>query len=152
MLDQFATISSQPRDLHLVHDLLGSMRSSGLWPIWSAGGRARPLQKQLAALSSLELPITARHDHESLFFFPHSTTALTPHNVTILSDRLSDLCDGLCLTCLKVRDICGGWDHPDPWTAYEAERDKVFAQRRRDSSSPRSRSSVSGSWDFGVEW
>lgn len=55
-----------------------------------------------------------------------------------VSDRLKDLCDGLCLDCLKGRDKCGlgNSNHPDPWEAYEAERRNVFGQGRRDSRSP----------------
>jgi hypothetical protein len=107
--------------------------------------------EQLAAFSSLEIPIVSQKYKSRS---PRATN-LTSRNLICLSDRLNDLCDGLCLDCLKGRDRCG-WSArhpPDPWEKYEADRKRVFEQRKRYPSSSRStRSSRAGSpgrdlWD-----
>jgi hypothetical protein len=133
LLDQFATTSYVTDDGDLVHDLMAAMRSSGLWPIWPIGARTTPLQEQLAALSSLEIPIISRmYKSRSL-----RTTNMTSRNLICLSDKLNDLCDGLCLDCLKGFDRCdrGVLDHPDPWAMYEVQRKNVFEQRKSNPSS-----------------
>ena len=158
LLDRFELASHKSDEVELVHDLMVAMRSSGLWPIWPAGGRARPLQEQLAAFSSLEFPTASatwtRHKNKRKDRKSHTTT-LTSRDVIRLSERLRDLCQGLCLDCLKGRDRCG-WSArhpPDPWEKYEADRKRVFEQRKRYPSSSRStRSSRAGSpgrdlWD-----
>ena len=151
LLDQFATTSYEADEEELLHDLMAALRSRGLWPIWPVGARSTPLQEQLAAFSSLEIPIVSQKYKSRS---PRATN-LTSRNLICLSDRLNDLCDGLCLDCLKGRDRCG-WSArhpPDPWEKYEADRKRVFEQRKRYPSSSRStRSSRAGSpgrdlWD-----
>ena len=134
LLDQFATTSYATDDGDLVHDLMAAMRSSGLWPIWPIVARTTPLQEQLAALSSLEIPIISRMNKSRSL----CTTNLTSRNLICLSDKLNDLCDGLCLDCLKGFDRCGRGvlDHPDPWAMYELCRNDVFEQRNSIPSSP----------------
>lgn len=92
-------------EVDLVHDLMAAMRSRGLSPIWPSGGRTIPLQEQLVALSSLEIPIISdtlpRHGPK----FKSRSSHLTPlrsRDVISLPEKLKDLCDGLCLDCLKV--------------------------------------------------
>lgn len=145
LLDHFATASYRADEGDLVHDLMATMRSSGLWPIWPPGGRATPLQEQLAAFSSIEIPtiVSAGHRHKYKSPYLHKTD-LTSRTLICLSDRLNDLCDGLCLDCLKGRDRCGRdlETHPDPWGTYEAERENAFERRKSFPSSPRSQIST----------
>lgn len=145
LLDRFELASHKSDEVELVHDLMVAMRSSGLWPIWPVGGRSKPLQEQLDAFSSLEIPIISashRHKHKGRKCY---TTALTSRTVISLSDKLRDLCDGLCLDCLKGRDRCGQslQTHPDPWPTYKAEQKKVFKQRKRFRSTSRGSTSSS---------
>jgi len=122
---------------------MAAMRSSGLWPIWPSGGRSKPLQEQLAALSSLEIPIISdalvRHRHGFKSRSSH-VTPLTSRDVISLSEKLKDLCEGLCLDCLKRPDRCGRdlENHMGPWGTYEDEREEIFEQRSRSPSIPRS--------------
>ncbi|GAB7322607.1 hypothetical protein MBLNU13_g03520t1 [Cladosporium sp. NU13] len=139
LLDRFATASYGADEVDLVHDLMATMRSSGLWPIWPPNGRAKPLQEQLAAFSSIEIPtiVSAGHRHKYKSPYSHETD-LTSRTLICLSDRLNDLCDGLCLDCLKGRDRCGRdlENHPDPWETYEVERENAFEWRKSFPSSP----------------
>lgn len=141
LLDQFATTSYKVDEVDLVHDLMATMRSSGLWPIWPPGGRARPLQEQLAAFSSIEVSTIVSAGHRHKYKSPYLCKSdLTSRTLVCLSDRLGDLCNGLCLDCLKGRDRCGRdlENHPDPWKTYEAERENAFERRKIFPSSPRS--------------
>jgi hypothetical protein len=163
ILDRISMVSYNMDKPLLVHELINEMRSSGLWPIWSAAGRTKSLHDQLDALSTLDVPIISANDQKWWMHGFSPTAPLDSRSVMRLADRLKDLCEGLCLNCLKSRgsDGCTWWNHmghPEPWGPYEAERSQAFGREGRDSRpspSVPSRSpgtsvyDVGGGWDFG---
>jgi hypothetical protein len=127
------------------------LRSRELWPIWPVERCRVSLRDQLAALSSLQLPVISA-DCDPDKFFPGPV--LTSHEVILVTEKLKDLCNGLCFDCVKLGEghefdhglpfyHTDSFFYPEPWTAYTETRAFVFDQTQV---SPRASGSGNGGW------
>ena len=71
---------------------------------------------------SPRLPSPLSQSHGSL-----TSGSPTQRTVFDLSEKLQDLCAGLCLDCLKGKDVCR-LPHPDPWAAYRRSSELWFTE------------------------
>lgn len=97
------------------------------------------LQDQLAAFSSIDLLNTSM---DTMPGYMAPARDLTSRTIVRLSEIIGDLGVGLCLNCIRGDGEGCGLAHPEPWSAYQAERKALF-ELREQSVSVRSRSPMS---------